>query len=412
MRRKIAVFPGSDRNSHRSRKTLQGIRDYCEHGSPWIIRSLGYWPEGMQEEASIGRSAGRWPADGGIVYRDGIGHPTLFGRKGRFPVVSVLESYSKPDPHKLPKGLSMRILVDNHEIGQRAAEHLLTCGQQRFAYIGAEGVHQCNQRLEGFCGHLKRSDLECLPFRVDLTRARMIYSHAWLAPDPQVANWLKELPKPVGIFADGDALGREILDSCMALDIRVPQEVAVVGINNDEDLCLASHPLLSSVPIPFDRIGYEAASWLDRLMDGDSPPKDLVYIPIPPAIRRESTNIAALDEPLLADAIHFVREHACDPIDVNRILEEVPIGRRRLERGFQRTLGLSPHAEIRRVQMEKACKLLIESDLSVGRIAKAVGLTRAHFGKVFRDEQGLSPLAYRREYRGNAAVSSRQGPQA
>lgn len=408
MRRRIAVFAGSNRNSHRGRKTLEGIRNYCEHASPWIIRTLGHWPEGLGEEPSPGRRAARWPADGAIVYRDGIGQvDRMLKRRGRFPVVSVLPGYQVTDPAQRPKGLSMRVLVDNHQIGRRAAEHLLTCGQQRFAYIGAEGVHQCNQRLEGFCKHLEENDLQCLSFRVDLTRARMIYAHAWLEPDPQVATWLKELPKPVGVFADGDALGREILDSCMALEIRVPQEVAVVGVNDDEDLCLASHPLLSSVPIPFDRIGYEAAGWLDRLMDGDSPPEDLIYIPIPPAIRRESTNIAALDEHLLADAIHFVREHACDPIDVNRILEEVPIGRRRLERGFQRTLGHTPHAEIRRVQMERACKLLIESDLSVGRIAKAVGLTRAHFGKVFSDEQGLSPLAYRREYRGNAAVSSR-----
>ncbi len=389
---------------HGPREMIRGVREFSEGArtSPWLIRSLS--PRDMRgEEPPPPASPARWLPEGLIVYQqsyrglvDMLWGPGL--DSSPVPIVSIRPSPSvAAQPADRPGDLLI-VDMDERQIGRRAADHLLSCGLERFHCLGPVDVRHCRLRIEGFASVLREADRSFELRDVSLDKALGIYRHVRLEPDADLATWLADLPKPAGVFALGDALGREVLDACVALDIRVPEDLAVLGVGDTPEICLSSHPLMTSVPVPWARMGATAARCMDGLLGDERPPAPMP-LAIPPVERRQSTDIAAQQDPMLAQAIAHIRDHACDPIDVAGLLRAVPIGRRRLERGLRRVLGRTPHQEIRRVQMDRARSLLVRSDLTVEEVAQRVGLTRAHFAKVFGESVGCSPHAYRKRYR-------------
>ena len=181
------------------------------------------------------------------------------------------------------------------------------------------------------------------------------------------------LPRPAGVMACTDQLGFWLLDACVRAGIRVPEEVAVVGVENDEALCAMSRPPLSSVALPTERIGYEAARMLDRLMRGRSVPRTRIAIEPLGVVARQSSDVVAIDDPRLAAALRHIREQACAGIGVEDVLRAAPMSRSTLERGFRKVLGRSPHDELLRVRLEGARRLLSETDLKLSAVAQRSG---------------------------------------
>ena len=180
----------------------------------------------------------------------------------------------------------------------------------------------------------------------------------------------------------------------------MPDHVAILGVNNDKALCEAAWPPQSSVDTQFERMGYEAAKLLDRALSGEELSPEERWVKLPPAgvAKRLSTSMLALDSPQLVDAVRFIREHACDPCNVQDVLRHVPVNRRWLEREFHTQLGRTPHEEIQRVRIETACQMLRQPDLTIPYIAHRCGYSAAQtFNKVFRAVTGTSPAAYRRK---------------
>jgi LacI family transcriptional regulator len=224
-----------------------------------------------------------------------------------------------------------------------------------------------------------------------------------LALDRAVARWLTLLHKPVGVLAPNDVWAYQLLEVCRQKALRVPDDVALVGVDNDDLLCGLARPPLTSVATPAERVGYEAAALLDRLMaspgraDGAPP-----LPPLPPlgVVARQSTDVLMVDDPAVAAAVRFIRERACTPIGVEDLLRAVPLPRRTLERRFRAALGRGPGEEIRRTRVERARYLLGASRSSMGEVARAAGFADAkHFCVAFRRHTGQSPSSYRREFR-------------
>jgi LacI family transcriptional regulator len=196
-----------------------------------------------------------------------------------------------------------------------------------------------------------------------------------------------------------DTHAHDLAEACLEAGIPVPEQVAIVGVNNDDLLCDSAWPPLSSVEADFTRIGYMAARMLDRMLSGETLDATERHVRLPPlgVVQRQSTSTLAIKDENLAEAVRFIREHACDPCSVTDVLREVPVGRRWLERQFVVQLGRTPHDEIARVRIESAQRMLRRPELGLEEIAFRCGFAGLKaFYQAFRKVAGTTPAAYRR----------------
>jgi LacI family transcriptional regulator len=197
-------------------------------------------------------------------------------------------------------------------------------------------------------------------------------------------------------MATNDDHGQQLLDACRAIGIRVPDQVAVVGVNNDEFLCNLSHPPLSSIEVNMHAVGYQAAAILDRLMSGQPVADRLIRCLPRRVVSRASSDIHMFGDPDFDAALAFIRRNACERITVADVVGHLNISRRVVERRFQAFLGRSPNDEIVRVRLERAKQLLTETDLSIAEVSHQIGFASASYlCQVFRRQLGVSPAEFR-----------------
>ena len=379
------------------RGLLLGIARYVREHGPWSVflqeRSLGDACPGWLRN---------WQGDGVIARVEDRAMAQAILKLGR-PAVDLR--------HLLP-GLAMpTVRTDEEAVSGLAAEHLLERGFRQFAYCGFDGADYSDRRRAIFQQRITEAGFPCHLF-ADPQRLRkggtLEYEEHGLRYEEHVTHWLRDLPKPVGLMACNDIRGQQVLDACRSLGLAVPDEVAVVGVDNDEVLCELSDPPLSSISQNTERIGYEAAVLLDRMMAGaKAPVEPIVVKPLGMVIRR-SSDVLATDDRHIAAAARSIREHACDGINVSHVLKAVPLSRSSLERRFARVLGRSPKAEILRVQLERAKKLLAETEFPLSLIAEKSGFKHPEYlSVIFKKKAGLTPGRFRAQARAEKARSGR-----
>jgi LacI family transcriptional regulator len=285
--------------------------------------------------------------------------------------------------------------TDDGAIANLAADHLLERGFKYLAYAGDERFNWSNWRCEHFQHSVRAAGRECFIYRP--TRGFSLDDEEQV---DDLARWIQELPKPVGVMACYDLRGQQVLDACRRLGIAVPDQVAVIGVDNDDLLCELSHPPLSSVIPNTQRTGYEAARLLDEMMSGRNVRGETHLIPPLGIATRQSTEVLATDDRSVALAVHFIRQHACDGIKVRDVLKAVPHSRTLLESRFKKLIGRTPHAEILRVRLSRVKQLLIETELSLEQIAERTGFPHVEYLSVaFRREVGMPPSQFRLQNR-------------
>lgn len=283
--------------------------------------------------------------------------------------------------------------IDNRAMGRMVAEHFLERGIRHFGVyeIGIEVYFE--QRRDNYVQTIQNAGHDVSVFSAPEDSE---VPREWEKHQEQMVKWVKGLPKPVGIMACTDQLGFWLLDACDRAGISVPDEVAVVGVENDDILCMMARPPLSSVAFNSTRIGYEAAALLSRLMKGEPAPQEPFLINPLGIVTRQSSDVVAVDNPELALALRFIRENACKGIQVPDILNAVPMSRTALERQMKAAIGRSPKAEIIRTQLERAKELLASTDLSLSQITQRIGFRHAqHFSTTFKEKMGETPGAFR-----------------
>lgn len=291
--------------------------------------------------------------------------------------------------------------TDDSQIAAMAADHLLERGFANFGYCGDPRFVWSKLREERFVGIIRDAGKTC-----DVYSAPGRPSPDDDAQTDAIGRWLTTLPKPVAIFACYDLRGLQVLDACRRFDIQVPDQVAVLGVDNDELLCSLAHPPLSSVIPNTLRTGYEAAALLDRMMAGEQLEAEAHLIPPLGVATRQSTDVLAVEDPNVARAVRFIREHACDGICVENVVQNSGLSRRLLENRFKKLLGRSPHEEITRVQLLRVKELLAETDLPLSEIADRTGFSYTEYlSAVFKNKTGIPPGAYRNKHRPKARKS-------
>ncbi len=228
--------------------------------------------------------------------------------------------------------------------------------------------------------------------------ARLSDNLSWDTQQEQIVAWLSKLPKPVGVMACHDPRGQKILEACHRANLEVPDEVAVIGVDNDEPICEISDPPLTSVfPDPC-RIGYEGTRLLHQMMLGHKPDKSSVYLLPAGIVTRHSTDVLAMEDRQIAEAVSFIRKNACQGINVAEVVENTLLPRSTLYRRFREALGRSVHDEIVRVRVARAKELLGKSEMPISEVAERAGFRHQEYlGVVFKAQVGMTPGQYRRQ---------------
>jgi LacI family transcriptional regulator len=377
------------------RGVLTGIAKYVREHGPW---SISFEEHGLCDD--VPQWLNEWRGDG-IITR--LENQAMVGVVRRLNVPTV---YLRNLPQQIQAPC---VLTDNAATARHAFEHLRERGFRHFAFCGYAGADYSDERRQAFVALVEQLGRPCHVFNSPPSAAygsTVEFESEGLKDGDRVARWIQELPKPVGLMACNDSRGRQVLDACRAVGVGVPDEVGVLGVDNDEMLCDLSAPPLSSVVPNTERIGIEAAALLDQMMAGQKPLARLILVEPRTVVVRQSTEVLAVEDRQIAAAARFIREHACEGIDVRDVVKAVALSRSTLERRFSRALGRSPKEEILRVRLNSAKQLLADTSSSLEFIAEKIGLAHTEYlSRIFKKKTGLTPSQYRAHTRaGDVAV--------
>jgi len=382
--RSVALLVESSRAYGRS--VLLGISKFVRQNRNWFVQSEEWrWTDGPPAWLK------QWQGDG-IIARVETREVASAIRKLCIPAVDVRGSVNHT-------GLPI-IDTDDEKVAILAIEHLVERGFRQFAFCGFVGANYSDKRCRWFQQHLARAGFKCIVYQPPetLRNAQTIeYEKRGLFFEKHVAEWLVKLPKPVGLMACNDIRGRQVTKLCRLSGLMVPEQVAVVGVDNDEVLCELSDPPLTSVIPNAVGIGYEAALLLDRLMAGGAPPPNPILVPPLGVITRRSSDVLALEDQRLAKGLRFLRENAFHNVTVSEVARASGLSRRVLERRFVSVLGRPPKAEVTRLRIQRAKELLRETNWPLAEIAERTGFKHGEYlHAVFTQQTGMTPGAYRK----------------
>jgi LacI family transcriptional regulator len=289
----------------------------------------------------------------------------------------------------------VNVVPDYLTIGNIAGEYFLARGFHNFAYCGFDDHAWSRERGKSFSERIAQAGFETSFFKQHNSNAM----RQWDREKTLIADWLRSLPKPLALMACNDARSEHIVEACKIANLRIPAEIAVLGVDNEELICELSDPPLSSIAMNTEKAGFEAAELLDKMMSGQKIENRSVIIQPARVVARQSTDVLAIEDSNVAEAIRFIHKHRKNPIQVSDVVNATTLSRWALYKQFQQVLGKSILREIKLARTEEIARLLLETDMPVSRIAEELGYQSAdHLARYFRSVRGISPLAYRKKY--------------
>ena len=368
---------------------MDGILEYAREHDGWNLLTSPPTLIGAMETTLTVAGLKGWPGDGVLAFindRKEAGDAKRLG----IPVVSLGGVLRDPS---LP-----RVMIDHYATGRLAAEHLLERGFRRLAFYGISGPWYARQRREAFVTRAAEAGVACEVFeQKPVTNPRI----SWQRRLRPLDDWLRTLKPPVGIMAVHDYRARIVLEECLRLGLRVPHDVAIIGVDNDTTVCEHCRPALSSVSRSARRHGYEAAAMLDRLMAGETPEALDVAVPPDGVAARRSTDVIAVDDPHVSAVVHYMHDHLGEIEQITDALAHAPISRRLLEKRFQESLGCTPYHYLCRLRVEQAKRLLASDERpKLHSVALQCGFSSPdRMRLIFLRLTGKAPSAYCRAKR-------------
>jgi len=361
-----------------NRDVIEGVYAYSQKRQDWIFHDSSPSVDAVQWIRD-------WKPDGviGHLYDKDVAEAI---RKLDIPVINTTDSLSMVN---FPL-----VDVNHYEVSKLAGEYLLGLGFEHFGYLGSAKLQYSKQRYSGFNETIgKKADacfVEYLPRIPELKELKMVLG--------KIRGWVTSLPKPVAIFCSNDVPARDLADICIEAGIKVPDEVVILGVDNDLVECRLSRPPLSSIEIPAARIGYAAAEMLGKLMDGAKPSELAILSPSPiRVVERESTTMNAAGDVVLQQAMKFIHSSYASITGVDDVVSQVGVGRRALEMRFKEVLQMSILDAILARRINVARKLFLSPSSSVAEVSDVCGFSSTRrFSQVFKQKVGVSPMAYKK----------------
>lgn len=355
-------------------KILTGISRYVNRKPNWRIAFFD------RERKELANLVGTWKGDGIIC--SAVDSRFADAAAGRdIPIINITSRQIDP--------VFTNVIGDDRKIGAHAAIFLLDRGFQSFAFLRRrETARFSAERGKGFIDTLTAAGFKVESLSIGT------------AGDEALAAWLETLPRPLALLGATDQLAAMVVESCWKLGLRVPEEVAVLGIGNYDQLCELCSPPLSSLDVDMERRGYEAAHRLDRILEGGARPVEPVYIPPAFVVERRSTDVYAFEDPDVVTALRFIHDNAANTIKVSDVVTATQVSRRSLELRFGKVVSRTLHDEIWKAHFEVATRLLTTSDLSLQEVAERSGFrTASSLVNLFRQRFSLTPREYRVAHR-------------
>ena len=368
------------------RELLRGIARYARLHGPWSFHiTPGDYEQALpklKDWAGTGIIA-RIPNDNVAKAVIQAGVPTI--------ALGLTDAQLRPEN---PLSQLSELSSDAVEVARLAADHLLERQLRNFASVGLEDRGWSVRRENEFSRRLKEAGFDVHVYR----QPKRTEDRTWSREREILASWIRRLPTPVGLFACNDDRGREVLEACRLAGLNVPEDVAVLGVDNDEVFCDLSDPPLSSVALNAETAGYRAAELLDGMMQGRIRKPRRVIVEALGVVTRRSTDVVAVKDADVATALQFIRREQGAGISVNRVAEEVAMSRRSLEKRFRDTIGRTILEEIQLVRLERAKRLLLETTYPISKVAQVTGFGSAgYFIQFFQSRVGKTPLKFRIE---------------
>jgi LacI family transcriptional regulator, galactose operon repressor len=367
------------------RGLMVGISKYAKIHGPWSL--FRYYPFDLivSHRAKILSWIKKVHADGIIL-------------RAQFKIQEILDLGIPTITMSLKEDCpgTVSITTDEINVGETTAQYLLDLGFRNFAYFGYDEMLWSRRRCDNFCRKIRNSGYDVHVYR----SPRKKQDRIWAQEEALVMEWISSLPKPVGLMACNDDRGIEILQACQLAGLSVPEEIAVIGVDNDELICELSDPTLTSVALNVEKAGYEAAEFMDCMLQGKPVDQQLIQVQATHIVPRESTDILNIQDDDVAEALSYIRLHAKNNIQVDDVVQFVRISRRGLYKKFQQTLGRSVFDEITRIRNEQITKMLLETNMNVSQIAQAMNFSGPEkLDRYFQRLNGMTPIAYRKKHK-------------
>jgi LacI family transcriptional regulator len=359
------------------RQLIIGIARYSRLNGPW-----SFYKEPIDLKSSIPHLT-TWKPDG-IIMRDSLITEELLKLK----VPTILAIHSSLYPKDLPV-----IKTDSFSIAKMASDHLIEKGLKNFAFCGFNDYDWSKERGSYFSRFNSEAGYKTHTYM----QPKRIKKNDWENEQRHVSTWMKSLPKPIGIFACNDDRGQHILEVCKMIHLKVPEDVAVIGVDNDPMVCGISDPPLTSIALNVESAGYEAAKLMDIMITNKKISGKQIMVSPTHIVERQSSDILAVNDPEVAQAIYYIKKNAKNKILVKDVVKTTHLSRRTLERRFKQTIRRSIYSEIKRVRIELISKMLIETDLPISHIASFFNFTDVeHISRYFKIEKGVGLREFRK----------------
>lgn len=378
--KKVILLIPSAREYDRS--LLRGIANYAQIHGPWSFYEEP--PSYLKPPAPRQRleHMRAWKADGLIAPQTRQAEIEAL----RLPTITLCGVFHPP-----PTVYQVR--SGNEAIGTIAADYLRGLGLKQLAYCGLGGMEWSAIRGEAL---RRQAALDGIPTFM-YAQAELRSGESWFTEEVPLGDWLESLPKPIGLLACNDDRARMVAGICRARGLRVPDDIALLGVDNDEHVCTRATPALSSVSLATERAGYEAAALLAQLIAGKHPRSRVIVTQPVGVVARPSTDLIASDDVNVVKAVRFIRENANHPIQVHDVAKAAGLSRRVLQNRFLEVTGRTVLDAIHQSRIVHLKRLLAETNLPVSAIATATGYDHdAHLARFFARKTGLTPSAYRR----------------
>jgi LacI family transcriptional regulator len=321
----------------------------------------------------------------GVIARAAPALQRQLRRRG-IPFVNTWYQHARPD--------TPGVYLDAPRIGRMAAEHLTARGFRRLGYFGLADSRQALEFGSAFAQQAASQGIPCVTEALE--DGSCLDPRYWQKLQAHLVRFLDQVTPPTGIFVIAPWTARVLITLCQRRDWNVPRDVAVIVLDNIRSVAVMP-PMITCIDSNYERVGYEAAALLDRLMAGEDPPKRTIMVPPKGMIARESTDYFAAEDETVRAALQYISKHLSHRLTVRQIAEGICVAPRSLQRKFEATLGRPVSAEIRRLRLELAKRLLSDKELRIAQVARAAGFGSAlAMNQVFQRELSLSPRAYRK----------------
>ncbi|WP_339924054.1 DNA-binding transcriptional regulator [uncultured Cyclobacterium sp.] len=369
-----------------SKSLLKGISKYSTENGPWTYCRMPLYYRETIGIKGILEWAKDWGADGiiGQLYNE-IDLELLIDSK-----IPVVAQDFKERFTEIPN-----ITGSYHEAGEIGAQYFLKKGFKNFAFYGFKDIVWSRERAEGF-----EKEVNSMGYKVNYFEHRKSRStDLWYYKSNSLSKWLLSLPKPIALMTCDDNQGLHITEACKQNKIRIPEEVAVLGVDNDEMLCELSDPPLSSIGLDIEKGGYDTAKLMEQMIRTSASNFYDILVKPTQVITRQSTDIYATNDDHIASSLKFIHKNIEKNLQVDEVVKQVPLSRRSLEKRFLQITGYPIYKYIFNLRIEKFTQKLLETDETVFEIAMDLGLNDSkNIARQFKQVKGCNPIEYRKRY--------------